>query len=275
MTLIAAIQMVSGPIVADNLREAASLIAEAAQRGARLVALPEYFPLIGASDTARLAAAEADVGNLTSSATPIQHFLAQQARQHGLWLVGGSMPLLSTEAQRVYNSCLVYDPQGQRVSRYDKIHLFSFQNGAERYDEAQHSQPGCTPVRFEACDLGDLHHIGLAICYDLRFPELFRSLGRVDLLVIPAAFTATTGPAHWELLLRTRAVENQCYVLAPAQGGHHPNGRQTYGHSLLIDPWGEICAICPQGPGIALGVFDGQRLAEIRRNLPALEHRKL
>lgn len=281
MTLLAAIQMVSGPDVAENLAAAAELIAQAARQGARLVALPEYFPLIGASEAARLAAAEVDntedrsISAQHPAATPLQHFLARQARQHGLYLIGGSMPLRGPVPDRVYNSCLVYGPQGGRLARYDKIHLFGFQRGTERYDEAQHSLAGSRPVRFAIDGLGDLHHIGLAICYDLRFPELFRALGEIDLLVVPAAFTATTGQAHWELLLRARAVENQCYVLAAAQGGTHPNGRRTFGHSLLIDPWGEICALHSTGPGIALGRFDGQRLAEIRRNLPALKHRKL
>jgi len=270
---IAAVQMISGPDVAANLHEAERLIAAAATQGARLVALPEYFPLIGASDADRLAACEADEGHQPRA--PIQSFLSQTARRHGIWLVGGSIPLAAHDPSKLRNACLVYDPDGQQRARYDKMHLFGFQRGNEQYDERQHIEAGGQIVRLEVDGLGALRRIGLAICYDLRFPELFRALGEVDLLVIPAAFTETTGQAHWTLLLRARAVENQCYVLAAAQGGLHPNGRQTHGNSMLIDPWGDIVARLDKGSGIALGNFDAQRLAEVRASLPALRHRIL
>jgi nitrilase len=215
---IAAVQMISGPDVAPNLETAGRLIAEAAAAGAQLVALPEYFPLIGASDVDRLAARETD------GSGPIQEFLAAAARKHGLWLVGGSIPLQADDPAKLRNSCLVYDPEGRRVARYDKIHLFGFKKGDEAYDEAATIDRGDQVVAFDS----PLGRIGLAICYDLRFPELFRAHGELDLLVLPAAFTETTGRAHWELLLRARAVENQCYVLAAA-----PDPRQQHGHRSL------------------------------------------
>jgi nitrilase len=255
--------MVSGPDVAPNLAEAARLVAEAAAAGARLVALPEYFPLIGASDTARLAARETD------GAGPIQDFLATTAQKHGIWLIGGSIPLLADDPRKLRNSCLVYDDAGRRVARYDKIHLFGFKKGDEFYDEAATIEAGSQPVAFDA----PFGRIGLAICYDLRFPELFRALGTVDLLVLPAAFTETTGRAHWETLLRARAVENQCYLLASAQGGRHPNGRLTHGNSMIVDPWGDVLARLDKGAGIAAAELDRGRIAEIRASLPALRHR--
>ena len=272
--LLAAIQMTSGPEVADNLHQAARLIAAAAAQGARLVALPEYFPLIGASDAARLAVCEPDAGDMPDSRqTPLQNFLAQAARRHGICLVAGSIPLAAQEAGKLRNSCLVYGPDGRRLARYDKMHLFGFRQGTEHYDEAQTIEAGAAAVSFEWPPVG---RIGLAICYDLRFPELMRALPPLDLLVVPAAFTVTTGRAHWELLLRARAVENQCYVLAAAQGGTHAGGRQTYGHSLLVDPWGEIVACRREsGPGVLLGTLDPQYLQVIRQRLPALQHRRL
>jgi nitrilase len=264
-TTIAAVQMISGPEVAPNLAEAARLIAEAAAAGARLVALPEYFPLIGASDAARLAAREAD------GTGPIQDFLAAMAQKHAVWLVGGSLPLVADDPHKLRNSCLVYDDTGRRVARYDKIHLFGFKKGDEFYDEAETIEPGRQPVDFDT----PFGRVGLAICYDLRFPELFRALGTVDLLVLPAAFTDTTGRAHWEMLLRARAVENQCYLLAAAQGGRHPNGRMTYGNSMIIDPWGEVLGRLDKGAGVVAGELDPARIADVRASLPALRHRVL
>ena len=266
---IAAIQMISGPEIAPNLNTAATLIARAASDGAELIALPEYFPLIGASDSERLVVRETD------GTGQIQDFLATQAKAHGVWLVGGSLPLLAHDAAKMRNTCLVFDPSGQRVARYDKIHLFSFNKGDESYDEARSIEAGNDALSL-AVEIGDEKwRVGIAICYDLRFPELFRAMGEIDLLVLPAAFTETTGQAHWELLLRTRAVENQCYVLASAQGGRHPNGRLTHGNSMLIDPWGEIIARVDKGEGVVAGEISRQRLNEIRRSLPALQHRKL
>jgi predicted amidohydrolase len=262
---IAAIQMISGPQVAANLETAARLIADAAATGARLVALPEFFPLIGASDQTRLAAREAPgVG-------PIQEFLAESARRHQICLVGGSVPLIARDPNKLLNTCLVFDDQGRQVARYDKIHLFGFTQGAERYDEAATIEPGDKVVTVET----PVGRVGLAICYDLRFPELFRAMGEVDLLVVPAAFTETTGRDHWELLLRARAVENQCYLLAAAQGGQHPTGRMTHGNSMIVDPWGDIVARMDKGEGVVAAELDLIRIAEVRTRLPALKHRKL
>jgi nitrilase len=262
---IAAVQTVSGPDVADNLRVAGALIAEAAAAGAKLIALPEYFPLMTGDETAKVALREPD------GAGPIQDFLQQAARRHGVWIVGGTIPLVADADDKVRNSTLVYDDRGERVARYDKIHLFGFRKGAERYDEAATIEPGREVVVFDA----PCGRVGLAVCYDLRFPELFRAMGEVDLVILPAAFTHTTGKAHWELLLRARAVENQCYVMAPAQGGRHPHGRVTWGHTLIADPWGEVLACRAEGPGVVCAEIDPARLAAVRESLPALRHRRL
>ncbi len=260
---VAAVQMVSTPRVDENLRTAATLIAEAVAGGAALVALPEYFPIMGISDADKVRVREFDGHG------PIQDFLATSAREHAIWLIGGSLPLSAEHPEKVLNSCLAYNPQGQRVARYDKIHLFGFRQGDECYDESATIEAGRQAVSF-ATPFG---RVGLSICYDLRFPELYRALGVTDLLVIPAAFTETTGRAHWEILLRARAIENQCYVLAVAQAGRHENGRETHGNSMLIDPWGVIVARQAKGPGVIIGDLDLDRLAEVRANLPALGHR--
>ena len=261
---VAAIQMISTPRVEDNLRAAATLIAEAAALGADLAALPEYFPVMG-RDADKFAARERDgIG-------PIQEFLAETAKRHGIWLVGGSLPLAASVSGKVLNTCLAFDPQGKRVARYDKIHLFGFQKGEERYDEAATIEPGRSPVSFAA----PFGQVGLAVCYDLRFPELFRALGTIDLLVLPAAFTEVTGRAHWEILLRARAIENQCYVLAIGQGGTHENRRETHGNSMLVDPWGEVVARRDKGEGVVIGAVDHARIEEVRASLPALRHRVL
>jgi nitrilase len=262
---VAAVQTVSGGDVAANLAAAEPLVAAAAADGARLVVLPEYFGILGARATDKLAARERD------GAGPQQAFLARLARAHGIWLVGGTVPIETPDPARVRSSCLVYGPDGARIARYDKIHLFAFARGEESYDEARTIERGTTPV---AVDL-PCGRVGLSVCYDLRFPELYRGLGTLTLILVPAAFTATTGAAHWHLLLRTRAVENQCYVLAAAQGGRHPNGRSTYGHSVLIDPWGEIVAERAEGPGVVIGTVDPGRIAAVRGELPALAHRRL
>jgi deaminated glutathione amidase len=262
---IAAVQLISGPEVAPNLATAARLVARAADDGARLVVLPEYFPLIGASDAVRLAARE-PAGN-----GPLQDFLAALAARHRIWLVGGSIPLAAHDPAKLLNSCLVFDPAGRQVARYDKMHLFAFARGDERYDEAAIIEAGDRVVAVDT----DIGRVGLGICYDLRFPEFFRAMGKVDLIVLPAAFTETTGPAHWRVLLRARAIENQCYVVAAAQGGEHPGGRVTHGNSLIADPWGQIVADMDKGEGIVGAELDLARLAEIRNSLPALEHRRL
>lgn len=260
---LAALQMISGPDVAANLAEAERLLADAAQRGAELALLPEYFALISADERAKLALAE------VPGQGPLQAFLQRMARQHGVWLIGGTLPLQASDAEHVFNTSLVFDPQGQQVARYDKIHLFNFASGAEAYDESRTIQAGQDVVCFD----GPCGRVGLSVCYDLRFPELYRQMGPVDLIVVPAAFTATTGQAHWEILLRARAIENQCYVLACGQGGTHASGRQTWGHSMLIDPWGEILACLDTGAGVVCGELDPARLARVREGLPALKHR--
>lgn len=262
---VAAVQMVSTPDPRENMAVAARLIARAAAEGARLVALPEYFCLLGRKDTDKVAIREVDREG------PLQAFLAAQAAEHGVWLIGGTVPLASSRPSRVRNACLVYGPDGERRARYDKIHLFGFSRGDERFDESATIEAGRTPV---VCD-AEGWRIGLSICYDVRFPELYRRLLPVDLIVVPSAFTYTTGQAHWETLLRARAIENQCYVLAPAQGGTHPNGRRTWGHTMLIDPWGEVLGVLAEGEGVVAGMLDRARLAEVRRSLPALAHRTL
>ncbi|NMM77196.1 acyltransferase [Rhodococcus sp. SRB_17] len=269
---VAAVQMVSGPRVADNLAAARGLLERAAAEGAELAVLPEYFCAMGMRDTDKLALAE------TLGEGPVQHFLAHIARALNLWLVGGTLPMACADAQRVRNTSLVYSPAGECVARYDKIHLFRFDNGREQYDEGRAIEAGDAPVQFRlAARDGRAWCVGLSVCYDLRFPELFRSHARAgaDLLLVPSAFTVPTGQAHWELLLRARAVENQAYVLAPAQGGVHENGRRTWGHSMLVDPWGDVLAVQAQGPGVVVGTVDAGRLQQVRAQLPALAHRVL
>jgi predicted amidohydrolase len=266
---IAAVQMVSTPSVERNLDAARRLIGSAAAAGAALIVLPEYFCFMGRSDRDKLAIAE------TPGDGPIQRMLAESARAHAVWLIGGTLPLAvgaSGAADRVLNANLVFSPRGELAARYDKMHLFAFDNGRERYDEARTLQAGRAPVAFDAGGL----RVGLSVCYDLRFPELYRALTRppCDLLSVPSAFTYTTGLAHWEVLLRARAIENQCYVVAAAQGGTHENGRRTFGHSLIVDPWGEMVACrSDDGEGIVLADVRRERIEEVRKHLPALEHR--
>lgn len=265
MTTVAAIQMVSTPQVSDNLAAVRRLVAQAASQGAELVALPEYWPIMGMSDTDKVAHAE------QPGSGPIQDCMAELAREHKIWLVGGTLPMSSPSAGKVLNTTLVYDPQGASMSRYDKIHLFGFNKGTESYDEARTIVPGESVGVFEA----PFGRVGLSVCYDLRFPELYRAMGECALIIVPAAFTHTTGRAHWEVLLRARAIENQCYVLAAAQGGTHVNGRRTFGHSMLVDPWGEVKAVLPEGEGVIVGELDPAYLSGVRESLPALRHRKM
>ena len=264
-TRIAAIQMVSGPQVAGNLEEAGRLIAQAAQRGAQLVALPEYFGILGMKDTDKVAVRE-PLGD-----GPIQAFLSNTAKQHGVWIVGGSAPLVSDDPGKVRNTSLVYDAAGKLAARYDKIHLFGFQMGDEQYNEARTIEPGHTPVTVDT----PFGRLGLSICYDLRFPELYRAMKDVDIILVPSAFTETTGRAHWETLLRARAIENLAYVLAPAQGGRHANGRETHGDSMIIDPWGAVLDRLPNGPGVVVADIDLERMQGLRRSLPVLSHRMI
>ena len=263
--IVAAVQMVSTPDPAENRQTAERLVREAAAGGARVVVLPEYWAILGRTETDKLDHAE-DAGDGS-----LQRFMAGLARECGIWLLGGTVPLKSGTPGKVLNTLLAYAPDGSLAARYDKIHLFGFQRGDESFDESRTIVPGA--------DVAVLHtpfaRIGLAICYDLRFPELFRAMGHCDLIVLPAAFTYTTGRAHWEVLLRARAIENQCYVLAAAQGGQHPNGRRTWGHSLLVDPWGEIVAQQADGEGVVAGEIDRERMAAVRASLPSLQHRKL
>jgi nitrilase len=262
---VAAVQTVASGDVAANLAQAEPLIGQAAAEGARLVVLPEYFGIFGARATDKLAVRETEGSGVQ------QAFLARLARVHGIWLVGGTLPLASADPARVRSACLMYGPDGQRVARYDKIHLFAFARGEESYDEGKTIEPGTAVVTVDL----PCGRVGLSVCYDLRFPELYRGMGTLALILVPSAFTATTGAAHWHLLLRARAVENQCYVLAAAQGGEHPGGRRTYGHSMLIDPWGVIVSERDEGPGIVVGDVDPARIKAVRAELPALAHRVL
>ena len=263
---VAAIQMVSGAEVPGNLDAAAELLARAGASGAELAVLPEYFCGMGFSDVDKLKFQE------TPGAGPIQDFLSQQARELGLWIVGGSLPLATADANRARNSSLVFDPTGRCVARYDKIHLFRFDNGVESYDEARGLDPGTQAVTFDLTSVdGSSYRIGLSICYDLRFPELYRKL-RADLLLIPSAFTFTTGQAHWEVLLRARAIENLAYVLASAQGGVHENKRRTWGHSMIVHPWGQILAQHDEGPSVIMAEVLKGDLQSSRTRLPALSH---
>ena len=263
MARVAALQMVSAPEVAPNLEAAGRLIAAAAAAGAALVALPEYFCILGRHETDKVKAREAD------GAGPIQDFLADAARRNRVWLVGGTVPLVSSHEDKVRNACLVFDDTGRRVARYDKMHLFGLELGDQRFDESRTIEAGDRPFAFDT----PFGRLGLSVCYDVRFPEFYRA-EPVDAWLVPSAFTAVTGAAHWEPLLRARAIENQCYVVAPAQGGLHPNGRRTHGHSMIVDPWGVVLAEQAEGEGVVLAELDAARLAEVRQSLPALNHRK-
>jgi len=272
---VAAVQMVSTPDALTNLAAAARLLAQAAQAGAELAVLPEYFCVMGLQDTDKLALQE-PFGH-----GPVQDFLSQQARALGLWIVGGTLPLATPgghDHSRIRNASLVFSPTGECVARYDKIHLFRFTQGDEAYDETRVIEPGDTPVTF-ALPLRDGHTytVGLSVCYDLRFPELYRAHASqgADLLLVPSAFTYTTGQAHWEVLLRARAIENLAYVVASAQGGSHVNGRRTWGQSLVASPWGEVLAQQAQGEGVVIATLDPARLQSARQQLPALSHRTL
>jgi deaminated glutathione amidase len=266
---VASIQMVSGTELDTNLLNARSALEQAAQAGAELAVLPEYFCLMGMHDRDKLAYAE------QPGSGPIQAMLQQAAQELGLWVVGGTVPMATADPEHVANTTWVWGPKGNVVARYDKIHLFRYDNGRERYDEAAVLQAGHTPTTFDLRSRsGHSWRVGLSICYDLRFPELYRQM-QADVLLVPAAFTHTTGQAHWGTLLRARAIENLAYVLASAQGGTHDNGRQTWGHSQVIDPWGEVLAEHDQGPGMAVATLARDRLDHLRTQLPALQHRKL
>ena len=269
---VAAIQMVSTPDVACNLAAARQLLGQAREAGAELAVLPEYFCLLGRKDTDKLAISE------PYGQGPLQDFLSRCAADLKLWLVGGTIALTSSEPGKVFNSTLVFSPVGQCVARYDKMHLFCFDNGTEHYDESRVLTPGETPVSFDMPSVdGHIWRVGLSICYDLRFPELYRALAKdgADLMLVPSAFTHTTGLVHWEVLLRARAIENLACVVAAAQGGLHENGRRTWGQSMVIDGWGRVLAQQAEGPGVVLADIDKTVLAAQRLQLPALAHRLL
>ncbi|MBS1185269.1 MAG: carbon-nitrogen hydrolase [Proteobacteria bacterium] len=260
---VAAIQMASGPNVASNLAEAEQLIELAVEAGARLIALPEFFCIMGQKDADVVKAREAEGHG------PIQSFLSRMAKKHHVWLIGGSVPLEAEAANKVRNSCLVYDERGKLVARYDKIHLFGLDLGNERYQEAKLIEPGDKVVVINS----PFGRIGLSICYDLRFPELYRAMPDVDIIVVPSAFTATTGRAHFETLIRARAIENLAYVIAPAQGGYHLSGRETHGDSMIVDPWGVVLDRLPRGSGVVISNINPAYQASLRKSLPALQHR--
>ena len=266
---LASIQMVSTPKLKENMDTASQLVSAAARDGAKLVVLPEYFCLMGNKDTDKVRAREA------YGSGPIQDELAMMAKEHGIYLVAGTIPLEARDPNKVLNTSLVFNPEGKRIGRYDKIHLFGFQTSTERYQESETIEAGDKPGILKITVDGQEWTFGLSICYDLRFPELYRALGQVDCHIIPAAFTYTTGKDHWEILLRARAIENQCYVLASAQGGTHENQRRTWGNTMLIDPWGTILENLPAGEGFISGVLCKDKLNEVRSKLPALAHRKL
>ena len=260
---VAAVQMASSPVVAPNLTEAERLIGLAANQGAKVVVLPEYFCMMGKNEHDKVAVREKEGDG------PIQTFLAKMAKKHKIWLIGGSVPLVSNYPNKVRNSCLVYNDKGEQVARYDKIHLFGLDLGTEHYHEENTIEPGDKIVVVET----PYGKIGLSICYDLRFPELYRAMGEVDMIVVPSAFTETTGKAHWETLIRARAIENLCYVIASAQGGYHLSGRETHGNSMIVDPWGVVLDRLPRGSGIVIASINTQYQASLRNSLPALKHK--
>ena len=262
---VAAIQMASGPSVAANLSEAEMLLEMAARQGAKLAVLPEYFAIMGMRDTDKVEVREVD------GKGPIQRFLAEQAKLHDMWIVGGSVPLACDSPDKVFNSCLVYDNKGKRVARYDKMHLFGLQMGMEQYQEERTIQPGKQVVVLDT----PFGRLGLSICYDLRFPELYRAMHPVDLIVVPSAFTETTGKAHWEVPVRARAIANLAYVIAAGQGGYHLNGRETHGNSMIVDPWGVVLDRLPRGSGVVIANINPEYQHRLRDSLPALLHRSL
>jgi deaminated glutathione amidase len=268
MNKCAAIQMASSPSISSNLLEAEKLIAEAAHAGAKLVALPENFALMGDNEQDKVKVKEPE------GSGPIQYFLATMAKKYAVWLVGGTIPIAADADNKVRAACLVYDALGQQVARYDKIHLFdvSVPMTNEVYRESDSIEPGNTIQVFDT----PFGRIGLAVCYDLRFPEFFRKMSEqgAEIIIVPSAFTAETGAAHWELLVRARALENLCYIIAPDQGGFHLNGRKTFGHSMIVDPWGGVLACQKTGSGFVIADIDRERLEKVRSAFPVLNHRR-
>jgi len=269
MTRVAAIQMASGPNVSANLTEAERLLGSAAGAGAELIVLPENFAIVGMKENDKVKVREQEGSGV------IQDFLAAQAKKHGIWLVGGTIPLEASDAQHVRAACLVFNDQGEQVARYDKVHLFDVQvpDSNETYNESETIEPGNQAVVIDT----PFGRLGLAVCYDLRFPELFRRMvdDGVELISLPSAFTAITGAAHWESLVRARAIENLSYLIASAQGGYHVNGRETHGNSMIVDPWGRIMDRQPSGSGFVIAEIDREKVVNIRKNFPVLQHRKI
>ncbi len=262
---VAAIQMASSPNVSANLVEAKRLIEMAAKQGAKLVVLPEYFCIMGLKDTDKVAISE------KPNDGPIQQFLSKTAKAFKIWIIAGSVPIKSSHPKKIRNSCLVYNEKGEQVARYDKIHLFGLDMGTEHYHEENTIEPGDSVMAIDT----PFGRIGLSICYDLRFPELFRAMGEVDMIVLPSAFTETTGKAHWETLVRARAIENICYVVASAQGGYHLSGRETHGNSMIVDPWGVVLDRLPRGSGIVIANINRNYIKNLRQSLPALKHKTI
>ena len=262
---VAGIQMASSPSVASNLIEAERLIKMAVEAGAKLVVLPEYFAIMGIHDSDKVKVRE-DEGD-----GPIQRFLSKIAKKHKIWLIGGTVPLVSNSVKKVRNSCLVYNDKGKQMARYDKIHLFGLDLATEQYHEKKTIEAGNEVVVVDT----PYGKVGLSACYDLRFPELYRAMGEVDMIVVPSAFTETTGKAHWETLVRARAIENLCYVIAPAQGGYHLSGRETHGNSMIVDPWGVVLDRLPRGSGIVIASINTHYQASLRKSLPALKHKTI
>ncbi len=269
MKCVAAIQMASGPNIDANLNEAARSIQAAAKAGAGLIVLPENFAFMASNDIDNVKIAEQD------GQGKIQGFLADQAKSNKIWLVGGTVPILVQNGERVRAACIVFNDEGERVARYDKIHLFDVElvDADEHYTESKTIEPGNDVVVIDS----PFGKLGVAICYDLRFPELFRAMldQGAEIFVVPSAFTAITGKAHWETIVRARAIENLSFVIAAAQGGYHVSGRETYGDSMVVGPWGVILDRLPQGSGFVFAEIDEERLASTRRNFPAIDHRKL
>lgn len=269
MSVVACVQMASSPNIGANLLEAERLIEEAVSQHARLVVLPENFALMGRSEHDKVAVRE------QPGSGAIQTFLSEQSARHGIWLVGGTIPLKADAPDKVRAACLVFNDKGEQVARYDKIHLFdvALVDSGEQYTESDTIEPGDKVVVIDS----PFGRMGIAVCYDLRFPELFRQQldQGLEVLVLPSAFTAITGRAHWEVLVRARAIENLCYVIAPDQGGYHLNGRETYGHSMIVDPWGTVLNSLSRGPGVVCADVELGRLQSARRNFPSIAHRRL
>jgi len=264
---VAAIQLCSGQDQAANLATAASLIEQAAGKGCELILLPENFSFMGGSDTDKIAVAE------SQEESAVIAFLAGQARKHRIAIIGGTVPLKSEGGQKVRNSCPVFSPRGELIACYDKMHLFDVSLPDEQYRESDTVEAGAIPeaVAFDAWK------VGLSICYDLRFPELYRHYSSIgcNIMTVPAAFTVPTGRAHWETLLRARAIENQTFVMAAGQCGTHPGGRKTWGHSMIVDPWGEVMAMLNNEEGLITAELSLSNLHKIREALPALKHRRI